>query len=46
MNGQPGLAQFDGETLITIMAFEMVDNRLRRIYFIRNPDKLARIQLQ
>jgi RNA polymerase sigma-70 factor (ECF subfamily) len=46
VNGQPGLAQFDGETLITIMAFEMVDNQMRRIYFIRNPDKLARIQLQ
>jgi RNA polymerase sigma-70 factor (ECF subfamily) len=46
VNGQPGLAQFDGETLITIMAFEMVDNQMRRVYFIRNPDKLARIQLQ
>ena len=40
VNGQPGLiAQRDGTT-VTVFAFEIRDDRVARIWAIRNPDKL------
>jgi len=40
VNGQPGLiAQLDGTT-VTVYAFDIVDNRIKRIWAIRNPEKL------
>ena len=40
VNGQPGLiAQQDG-IIITVYAFEVVDNRITHIWVMRNPDKL------
>lgn len=40
VNGQPGMiAQKDGVT-ITIFAFEVVDERIRHIWVVRNPEKL------
>ena len=40
VNGQPGLvAQQDGIT-VTVFAFEVADDRIRRIWSIRNPHKL------
>jgi RNA polymerase sigma-70 factor (ECF subfamily) len=40
VNGQPGLvAQQDGRT-VTVFAFDIADGRIRRIWAIRNPDKL------
>ncbi|MEV1244568.1 RNA polymerase sigma factor SigJ [Nonomuraea sp. NPDC050022] len=42
VNGQPGLvAQEDGIT-VTVFAFEVVDDRIKRIWVVRNPDKLRR----
>ncbi|MFI7032324.1 RNA polymerase sigma factor SigJ [Microbispora rosea] len=40
VNGQPGLiAQQDGVT-VSVFAFEVVDDRITRIWAVRNPDKL------
>jgi hypothetical protein len=40
VNGQPGLvAQQDGLT-VTVFAFEVADDRIKRIWAVRNPDKL------
>jgi RNA polymerase sigma factor (sigma-70 family) len=40
VNGQPGLiAQLDGTT-VTVYAFDIVDNRIKRIWAMRNPEKL------
>jgi RNA polymerase sigma factor (sigma-70 family) len=40
VNGQPGLvAQQDGVT-VTVFAFDIADNRITRIWAVRNPDKL------
>jgi len=40
VNGQPGLvAQQDGVT-VTVFAFDVADGRIRRIWVIRNPEKL------
>jgi RNA polymerase sigma factor (sigma-70 family) len=41
VNGQPGLvAQQDGVT-VTVFAFDVVGDRIRNIWVIRNPDKLS-----
>ena len=40
VNGQPGLvAQQDGVT-VTVFAFDVADDRIKRIWAIRNPEKL------
>ncbi|GAA3408183.1 RNA polymerase sigma factor SigJ [Streptosporangium vulgare] len=40
VNGQPGLvAQRDGVT-VTVMAFHVADDRITRIWAVRNPEKL------
>ncbi|MEO6084477.1 MAG: RNA polymerase sigma factor SigJ [Umezawaea sp.] len=40
VNGQPGLiAQQDGVT-VTVYAFEVVGDRIKRVWAVRNPDKL------
>ena len=40
VNGQPGLVgQQDGKT-VTVFAFEVAADRIRRIWAMRNPDKL------
>ncbi|MFJ2033028.1 RNA polymerase sigma factor SigJ [Streptosporangium sp. NPDC087985] len=40
VNGQPGLvAQQDGVT-VTVMAFDVPGDRIKRIWAVRNPDKL------
>jgi RNA polymerase sigma factor (sigma-70 family) len=40
VNGQPGLvAQQDG-VIVTVFAFDIADDRIRRIWAIRNPEKL------
>jgi hypothetical protein len=40
VNGQPGLvAQQDGITA-TVFAFEIADGQIKRIWAVRNPDKL------
>ncbi|GAA1950352.1 RNA polymerase sigma factor SigJ [Catenulispora subtropica] len=40
VNGQPGLvAEQDGVT-VTVFAFDVADDRIRRIWVVRNPEKL------
>lgn len=40
VNGQPGLVgQLDGVT-VTVYAFDIVDDRIKRIWAVRNPEKL------
>ncbi|TVT48921.1 sigma-70 family RNA polymerase sigma factor [Amycolatopsis rhizosphaerae] len=40
VNGQPGLvAQLDGVT-VTVYAFDIADDRIKRIWVVRNPEKL------
>jgi RNA polymerase sigma factor (sigma-70 family) len=40
VNGQPGLvAQLDGVT-VTVFAFDVADGRIKRIWAVRNPEKL------
>jgi hypothetical protein len=40
VNGQPGLvAQQDGVT-VTVFAFDVAGDRIKRIWAVRNPDKL------
>ncbi|CAL9415216.1 ECF RNA polymerase sigma factor SigJ [Actinosynnema sp. ALI-1.44] len=40
VNGQPGLvAQLDGVT-VSVYSFEVVDDRIKRIWAVRNPEKL------
>ena len=40
VNGQPGLiAQHDGVT-VTVFAFHLAGDRIKRIWAVRNPDKL------
>ena len=42
VNGQPGLvAQQDG-VIVTVFAFEVVDDRIKHIWVVRNPEKLRR----
>ncbi|MEV0350597.1 RNA polymerase sigma factor SigJ [Nonomuraea sp. NPDC050680] len=42
VNGQPGLvAQEDGVT-VTVFAFEVAGDRIKRIWVVRNPEKLRR----
>ncbi|MFE6287754.1 RNA polymerase sigma factor SigJ [Streptomyces sp. NPDC057877] len=41
VNGQPGLAaQIDGVT-VTVMAFDVTDDRIRRVWAVLNPAKLG-----
>jgi hypothetical protein len=40
VNGQPGLvAQLSGAT-VTVFAFDIADDRIKRIWAVRNPEKL------
>jgi RNA polymerase sigma-70 factor (ECF subfamily) len=40
VNGQPGLVvQEDGLT-VTVMAFDVAGDRIKRIWSVRNPEKL------
>ena len=40
INGQPGLIYTRDNILETVVAIEIVDNRIQSLYFMRNPDKL------
>ncbi|MFD8692372.1 RNA polymerase sigma factor SigJ [Streptomyces sp. NPDC059651] len=40
VNGQPGLVAVDGRQVLTVYAFDIDESRIRRIWAIRNPDKL------
>lgn len=40
VNGQPGLVAVSGARVLTVYAFDIDESRIRRIWAIRNPDKL------
>ncbi|MBT2207062.1 RNA polymerase sigma factor SigJ [Actinomadura sp. NEAU-AAG7] len=42
VNGQPGLVAEKDGVVVTVFAFEIADDRIRRIWAVRNPEKLRR----
>ena len=40
VNGQPGLVAMNGDEVLCVYAFDVDDSRIRRIWAVRNPDKL------
>ncbi|MGP3957055.1 RNA polymerase sigma factor SigJ [Nonomuraea sp. 3N208] len=40
VNGQPGLVLQLGEATTAVLAFDIADDRIKRIWAVRNPDKL------
>jgi RNA polymerase sigma factor (sigma-70 family) len=40
VNGQPGLVAAQDGVLTTVFAFDVVDDQIKRIWAVRNPDKL------
>jgi RNA polymerase sigma factor (sigma-70 family) len=40
VNGQPGLVAVQDGVIVTVMAFDVSDNRIRHIWAVRNPEKL------
>jgi RNA polymerase sigma-70 factor (ECF subfamily) len=40
VNGQPGLVSEDDGRVVTVFAFEVAGGRIKRIWVVRNPDKL------
>jgi RNA polymerase sigma-70 factor (ECF subfamily) len=44
INGEPGLLVWGGGELLQIMALEVAEGRVRRLFVVRNPDKLGRMR--
>jgi RNA polymerase sigma factor (sigma-70 family) len=42
VNGQPGLAARQDGVTVTVFAFDVVGDRVKRIWVVRNPEKLRR----
>ncbi|MDP9842825.1 RNA polymerase sigma factor SigJ [Streptosporangium lutulentum] len=40
VNGQPGLVAQQGGVIVTVAAFDVVGDRIQRIWAVRNPEKL------
>ena len=40
VNGQPGLVAQQNGVTVTVFAFDITGGRIKRIWAIRNPDKL------
>jgi RNA polymerase sigma factor (sigma-70 family) len=40
VNGQPGLVALEDGVIITVFAFDLVDDRIKHIWAMRNPEKL------
>ena len=40
VNGQPGLVGTQDGVTATVFAFDIIDDRIRRVWAVRNPDKL------
>ncbi len=45
VNGQPGLLAIVDGQVIQLMTFDIVDGRIATCFIVRNPDKLARIEV-
>lgn len=44
VNHNPALFFYEGEQLVTCQVLELKDEKIHRVYFVRNPDKLASLQ--
>jgi RNA polymerase sigma-70 factor (ECF subfamily) len=44
VNHHPALFFYEDGQLVTCQVFELKDEKLHRIYFVRNPDKLAALR--
>lgn len=44
INHQPALFYFEGDKIATCQIFSIADNQIDHIFFMRNPDKLKRLQ--
>jgi RNA polymerase sigma-70 factor (ECF subfamily) len=42
VNGQPGLMIRQHDAVVSVYAFDVADDRITRIWAVRNPDKLRR----
>ncbi|MET7400721.1 RNA polymerase sigma factor SigJ [Dactylosporangium sp. NPDC005572] len=40
VNGQPGLVMLDGDVTVTVLAFDITDDRITHVWAVRNPEKL------
>ena len=40
VNGRPGLVAERGGVVVTVFGFEVADDRISRIWVVRNPEKL------
>ncbi|MGW4797834.1 RNA polymerase subunit sigma-24, partial [Nonomuraea sp. NPDC004297] len=40
VNGRPGLVGRRDDATVVVLAFDVVDDRITRIWAVRNPDKL------
>lgn len=43
INGQPGVIVYDQGRVFGVLTMDIFEGRIRNIYIVRNPDKLARI---
>lgn len=43
INGQPGVIAYHDGKVFGVLSLDIVDGRVRNIYIVRNPDKLARL---
>jgi hypothetical protein len=41
VNGRPGLVALDRDSIVSVYAFDIAGDRIRHIWVMRNPDKLA-----
>jgi RNA polymerase sigma-70 factor (ECF subfamily) len=41
VNGRPGLVAEENGVIVTVFAFDVVDDRIKRIWAVRNPEKLS-----
>jgi RNA polymerase sigma-70 factor (ECF subfamily) len=42
-NGAPALVVWSGGHRQTLIAFDIIDGRVRQLFMVRNPEKLARL---
>jgi RNA polymerase sigma-70 factor (ECF subfamily) len=40
VNGQPGLVALRDGVIVTVFAFDVAGDRIKRIWAVRNPEKL------
>jgi RNA polymerase sigma-70 factor (ECF subfamily) len=43
INGQPAIVTYVGGAAYSVLAFEIAEGRIRRLFNVLNPDKLKRI---